>query len=217
MIMLAMKVALWCGGFGLLAVALGLVLQGLWRSLRRRDPAAQGMALIAEVRWRQAGRPTAGAALFLLAHGSLVVVPSGMAGVRVSQLSGTRPGTLHPGVHLIRPLIDSVELYSTRDQLLTTGPPSGGKGDVLTAQSKEGLSIGLAVTVRYRLDPQRLDHIHADLPQPVETQIVPPVVASAFREVLPQYMVREIFATRREEVRLKAAQAIGRKLKDDGI
>jgi regulator of protease activity HflC (stomatin/prohibitin superfamily) len=155
--------------------------------------------------------------LLFLAHESIVVVPSGMAGVRVSQLSGTRPGALHPGVHLVRPLIDTVALYSTRDQLLTTGTAPAGKGEVLTAQSKEGLSVGLAVSVRYRLDPLRLDHIHADLPPPVETQIVPPVVASAFREVLPQYMVREVFATRREEVRLKATQAITRKLKDDGI
>ena len=215
--MLAMKVALLCGGFGLLAAVLGLALHGVWRGLRRRDPAARDLAVFAEIRWAQAGRLSAVAVLLFLAHGSLVIVPSGMAGVRVSQLSGTRPGTLYPGVHLIRPLFDTVELYSTRDQLLTTGPAAGGKGDVLSAQTKEGLSLGLAVTVRYRLDPQRLDHIHADLPQPVETQIVPPVVASAFREVLPQYMVREIFATRREEVRLKAAQAIGRKLREDGI
>ena len=215
--MLAMKVALLCGGIGLLAAALGLVLHGLGRGWRRRDPAAPDTALFAEIRWKQAGRLAAVAALLLLADRSIVIVPSGMAGVRISQLSGTRPGTLYPGVHLVRPLIDTVELYSTRDQLLTTGPAPSGKGETLTAQTKEGLSVGLAITVRYRLDPQRLDHIHADLPQPVETQIVPPVVSSAFREVLPQYMVREIFATRREEVRLKAAQAIGRKLKEDGI
>ncbi len=215
--MLALKVALLCVGLGLLAVAVGLVLDGIWRGFRRRDPLAPLAVPFAAVRWRQVGRLAAAAVLLFLAHQSLVIVPSGIAGVRVSQLSGTRPGTLYPGVHLIRPLIDSVALYSTRDQLLTTGPGANGKGDVLSAQTKEGLSIGLAVTVRYRLDAQRLDHIHAELPQPVETQIVPPVVASAFREALPQYMVREIFATRREEVRLKAAETIGRKLKADGI
>jgi len=215
--MLALKVVLLCGGFGLLAAALGSVVYGLWQGFRRRDPAAHDLDLRAYVRWQQAARLTAVATLLFLINESLVIVPSGMAGVRVSQLSGTRPGTLYPGVHMIRPLIDTVELYSTRDQLLTTAPAANGKQEVLAAQTKEGLSIGLAVTLRYRLDPRRLDHIHADLPRPVETQIVPAVVASAFREVLPQYMVREIFATRREEVRLKAAQAIDRKLRDDGI
>ena len=62
-------------------------------------------------------------------------------------------------------------------------------------QSKEGLSIGLAVTVRYRLDPKRLDYVQSHLPQPVETEIVPPVVASAWRELAPNYTVREIFSS----------------------
>jgi regulator of protease activity HflC (stomatin/prohibitin superfamily) len=173
--------------------------------------------MLPQIRSKTVGRLAAAAVVLFLARASLVIVPSGMGGVRDSLLSGTRPGTLHPGVHLIRPLIDRVELYNTRDQLLTTGPGPSGKGEVLTAQTKEGLAIGLVVTVRYRLDSRRLDHIHADLPKPVETEIVPPVVASAFREVLPQYMVRETFATHREEVRQKAASIIIRKLKEDGV
>jgi len=39
------------------------------------------------------------------------VVPSGMAGIRVSQSSGTRPGTLYPGVHLIAPLVEDVAMF----------------------------------------------------------------------------------------------------------
>jgi regulator of protease activity HflC (stomatin/prohibitin superfamily) len=42
---------------------------------------------------------------------SIVVVPSGMAGVRVSQISGTLTGPLYPGTHFIVPLIHHVELY----------------------------------------------------------------------------------------------------------
>ena len=40
---------------------------------------------------------------------SIVVVPSGMGGVRISQMRGTLPGTLYPGVHFITPLVDSVQ------------------------------------------------------------------------------------------------------------
>jgi regulator of protease activity HflC (stomatin/prohibitin superfamily) len=75
----------------------------------------------------------------------------------------------------------------------------------------------MAVGVRYRLDPQRLAHIHADLPPDVDGDLVPVVVASAFREVVPNYMVREVFATRREEVRQRAADIITAKLGEDGI
>ena len=171
----------------------------------------------------------------LILSAGIVVVPSGMGGIRVSQTAGTRPGTLYPGIHFIVPLLDSVVLYDIRDQVLTTS--SAGKDglepatedeadrkearnkkpDAFTVQSKEGLSIGLAITVRYKLDARKLDFIHANLPQPIEKEIVPPVVSSVFRELAPNYTVREVFATRREEIRQNAAERITRKLESDGI
>ena len=53
--------------------------------------------------------------LAFLAGLSIEVVPSGMAGVRVSQLSGTLPGTLYPGTHFVLPMVQSLALYPTRD------------------------------------------------------------------------------------------------------
>jgi regulator of protease activity HflC (stomatin/prohibitin superfamily) len=196
--------------------------------LRRRDEERRRLAAappaidgpvpepLPPVRWRRARREAAVSVLFLLYGLSIVVVPSGRAGVRVSQLWGTRPGPLYPGVHVVKPLIEDVVLYDIRDHLW---PAAVGKTapEPLSVQSKEGLAVGLAVGVRYRLDPQRLAHIHADLPPDVDGDLVPVVVASAFREVVPNYMVREVFATRREEVRQRAADIIASKLGEDGI
>src|SRR6201999_2617911 len=84
-------------------------------------------------------------------------------------------------------------------------------------QSLEGLSIGLGITVRYRLDPNKLSGVQSRLPQPADKELVPPVVASAWRDLAPAYTVREIFSTKREEVRSRAAGVITRKLADDGI
>jgi regulator of protease activity HflC (stomatin/prohibitin superfamily) len=92
-----------------------------------------------------------------------------------------------------------------------------GGGDLLTVQAREGLNIGLAVSVRYRLDPQRLDAIHRNLPQPVGEQVVAPVVSTIYRQLAPNYMTREIFATKREELRAKAAELIVARLASDGI
>ena len=44
----------------------------------------------------------------------------------------------------------------------------------MTVQSREGLNIGLAVTVRYRLDPNKLASVQAHLPQPADKELVPP-------------------------------------------
>jgi regulator of protease activity HflC (stomatin/prohibitin superfamily) len=156
----------------------------------------------------------------------IVVVPSGMAGVRVSQTSGTLPGVLYPGAHFVVPLAETVVLFDTRDQLFTTGAledeskavsGKGIKSEPLNVQAKEGLTLGLSITARYRLDPKHLDYIQSNLPQPVEKEIVPAVVASAWRELVPNYTVREVFAAKREEVRKRATDVITKKLAADGI
>ncbi len=51
----------------------------------------------------------------------------------------------------------------------------------------------------------------------MEKEIVPPVISSVFRELAPNYTVREVFATRREDIRQNAAARITRKLEADGI
>jgi regulator of protease activity HflC (stomatin/prohibitin superfamily) len=222
--MLFLKYLLTWGGIAMIAIAAGILGYDLWLGLRYRLATETGTEPAPpppHVRWRGA------LGLALLAWGPIVlalgiiVVPSGMAGVRVSQTSGTLAGTLYPGAHFVTPLAESVALFDTRDQLFTTGSveaaASGKKPEPMNVQAKEGLTLGLAITVRYRLDPKHLDYIQANLPQPVEKEIVPGVVASAWRELVPNYSVRDVFATKREEVRRRAAEVITQKLAADGI
>ena len=99
----------------------------------------------------------------------------------------------------------------------TSGASAGKAGEVLTVQAREGLNIGIAVAVRYRLDPRRLTYIHANLPGNIGDEVVAPVVASTYRALAPNYMTREIFAIKREELRSQAAEAIKARLEADGI
>jgi regulator of protease activity HflC (stomatin/prohibitin superfamily) len=226
--MLFLKYLLLCGGIGMIVAAIAILARDFYFEMKYRQALASGAAPAnakPDIHWRHS------LALALLAWGpillamSIVVVPSGMGGVRVSQTSGTLPGTLYPGAHFVTPLAESLALFDTRDQLFTTGTVEDGKSEKrraerpapLNVQAKEGLSVGLAITIRYRLDPAHLDYIQANLPQPVETEIVPAVVASAWRELVPNYTVREVFATKREEVRSRAAAVITQKLAADGI
>jgi regulator of protease activity HflC (stomatin/prohibitin superfamily) len=226
--MLFLKYLLLCGGMGMIVASLVILSRDFYFEMKYRQSLAAGATPAnsrPDIHWRNS------LALALLAWGpillalSIVVVPSGTGGVRVSQTSGTLPGTLYPGAHFVMPLAESLTLFDTRDQLFTTGSVEDGKSEKrraekpapLNVQAKEGLSLGLAITIRYRLDPAHLDYIQANLPQPVETEIVPAVVASAWRELLPNYTVREVFATKREEVRSRAAAVITQKLAADGI
>jgi len=229
--MLALKDLLIAGGLGMILAAVSILLYDLYQEVlyRRALAAPAGEVVVPgrpENRWRIA------LALAMLAWGpillacSIVVVPSGTGGVRVSQTSGTLQGTLYPGVHFVVPLVEDVALFDTRDQVFTTGTSEdgraaaanvSGKSQLLNVQAKEGLTLGMAITVRYRLDPKRLDYIQSNLPRPVEKEIVPPIVASVWRELVPNYTVRDVFSAKREEVRQRAAGMITQKLAADGI
>src|ERR1700720_2077155 len=177
--MLALKYLLVAGGLGMILVAVCILAYDLYREMLHRRalavPEAGPVEPRPQLRWRTS------LALVMLAWGpllvafSIVVVPSGRAGVRVSQMSGTLPGTLYPGVHMVVPLVEDVALFDTRDQVFTTGaseaakPSAGGlptKPQLLDVQAKEGLTLGLAITVRYRLDAKKLDYIQGDFPRP---------------------------------------------------
>lgn len=219
--MLFLKYVLLAAGVSLFMTAVLVVLfeaQRVWhlsRSLGPDDPWPAPRPLL----WGKAARLAVLAGLVMLPALSIAVIPTGTAGVRVSQISGTLPGTLYPGTHAIVPLIHKVELYNTRDRIFTTVPVEAPKATEppLKVYSKEGLPVGLGITVRYQLDPQRLVHVQRNLPQPVETEILPPVVANAFRQTVATYMVRDVFSDKREEVRRLAADAITRKLASDAI
>jgi len=212
--MIVLKVLLEFIGYAMLAAAAGLALRDLTTFYRKPQPDTRMLHLA----WRLPARVALLGLIPLLAGLSIAVVPAGMGGVRVSQISGTLPQTLYPGLHFVMPLVQSVETYDLRDQLFETTMLAGSKaGDSLRVQTREGLELGLAVTVRFRLDPRRLAYIHANLPQPVEKELVPPIVASAFRDLTPRYLVRELFATKRDEIRQTASIAITQKLAPDAV
>jgi hypothetical protein len=123
--MLALKNLMMAGGIGMMIAAVCILAYDLYRGVLQRRALATAEAVAAPVVlcWRTS------LALAMLAWGpilmalSIVVVPSGMAGVRVSQMSGAEAGTLYPGIHLVTPLIEDVALFDTRDQILRPGCP----------------------------------------------------------------------------------------------
>ena len=236
--MLLLRFLLFCTTFGLLACAAGMVMYDIFlayeldrllrRSPKAADPPQAGQVpLLApatprirrQIRIKPAAKLVAIAAACGVVGQSIVVIPDGEGGVRVSQIWGVMPGTLYPGTHLVAPFLDHVQTYNIRDQVFATAASEGPKekNEILAVDAKEGLSVGLAVTVRYRIDARRLDFVQTNLAQPIDTQIVEPVVTSVFRELAPNYVVRDVFSTKRDEFTQRAAQQITTRLAPDGI
>jgi regulator of protease activity HflC (stomatin/prohibitin superfamily) len=215
--MVLLRYLLVFGGIMLLVGAVVILIMDVYQILKfRKDSTREAPP---PPRWHAAITLGACAVAPLLLGLSIAVVPSGSAAVRINQFAGTRPGTLYPGVHWIFPLVEEIELYDTRDGIFTTQAVDDPKKEktALRVQTREGLMVGLAVALRYRLDPSKLSYIHANLPQPLDQEMIAPTVASALRDIAPGYLVRELFSTKREEVRQAAAARIVAKLGVDGI
>lgn len=237
--MLFLKFLFMAIGWVLFGSAAGVVGYDVWSAMqlqrllkRKNEPAEMsGESLLRPIATsRPAGTPkpvryalaakllVAACAAFLLAL-SIFLVPDGFAGLRISQISGVRPGTLYPGVHVITPLVDRVALFDVHDNSYVTKAVDDPKtkGEYLDVQAREGLSLGIGIAVRYHLDPSRLAYIHENVPQPVEREVVAPVVASILRNYAAGYVVRDVFTAKREEFRERTTDAITKRLAADGI
>ena len=140
--MIALKTMLMILGVLLMTVAAGIPLHGLWMQLRyvmKKKSNGDGMLLESgepepsPIPWKGPVALALVACIPLLMAGSMVVVPSGMGGVRVSQIGGTEPGTLYPGLHFVTPMIETVQMFDLRDHLFTAGIVDAGKPGVRPA------------------------------------------------------------------------------------
>src|SRR5216684_6044799 len=174
--MFAIKWLLMAAGVAMFGTAAGVVAYDVYLAMRFQKLIGSGEPGAAEkagtrrsIRWQFAAKIFGWAWAPLLLALSVAMVPEGSGGVRISQISGVQQGTLYPGIHLIVPLVQRVAVYDLRDHLFTTtaAPDAATKNEILAVQSREGLTIGLAISVRYRLDPQRLAYLHANLAPPV--------------------------------------------------
>src|SRR5262249_28821228 len=121
--MLFLKYLLLITGWGLLGWAAAIALNNLYQVVqshrqKRIHIAPEEKPAKPRLYWTTAKWTFLGAWLPLILAMGIVVVPSGMGGIRVSQTSGTRPGTLYPGVHWVTPLVESSHLYVLANNFL---------------------------------------------------------------------------------------------------
>ncbi|KGQ22948.1 prohibitin family protein [Thermus filiformis] len=190
---------------GLLGVALALVGLAL---LFLPQPRRQGGLLIG-----------AGLLLVLLAN-SFVVVPAGHVGVVFNVFRGVQDRPLGEGVHLVIPGLQSVVLYDARVKEVTLSAPHEGerKADTsIRARSKEGLEIGVDVTVQYRVRAQEAPRLHKDVgPGYLETLIIPQI-RSKVRDAVGQYNAAELISTERTSLELFVTEALEKALAERSI
>jgi len=137
---------------------------------------------------------------------SFVVVPAGHVGVVFNVLGGVQPTPLGEGLRLVIPGVQSVVLYDARLKEVTLAKgraPAGASSpgeDAITARSKEGLEIGVDVTVQYRIKREEAPQLHRNLgPGYLETLIVPQI-RSKVRDAVGLFNAAELISTQRTQL-----------------
>lgn len=145
----------------------------------------------------------------------LQTIKNGEVGVRVNRLTGNTV-VLQEGPVLVVPRIHGIVRYSLRDQVYR--PVQSAKADgAAPFQSVEGLSLGVDLTIRYALDPERTGAMARKLPEDIAGQVVEPQVQGVIYKVFTRYTVREIFSSKRAEIEQIIAKELKVKLAEDGI
>ena len=142
-------------------------------------------------------------------------VGRGEAAVRVNQLTGNATEVREGGV-LVIPGLHELRRFSLRDQVYR---PEGGDSAEGSApfQSVEGLSIGVDISVRYALDPNRIASMARALPDDIGGEVVKPAVLGVLYKTLARYTVREIFSSKRPEIVQVIEDELKPLLDKDGI
>jgi len=161
------------------------------------------------------GAALVGCALLLVFRPPVQVVAPGEVGVRINRLTGG-VSVVPEGPTLMLPLVHELRRYSLRDQVYRPQESATSEG-AAPFQSVEGLSVGVAVTVRYALDPSRVGEVAKRLPANVGADLLEPVVDGVLHHELSKRTVREIFTDKRVEIQDEIQTELRDLLGKDGI
>ncbi|HZN53886.1 MAG TPA: prohibitin family protein [Candidatus Polarisedimenticolaceae bacterium] len=157
-------------------------------------------------------------ALLVVLVTSIRVVPVGHALVVFNTV--TKGFRLAPqGVTFVLPVVSQTELYDLR-RLEYTMSSTSGEGrkpnvdDSLWSPTKEGLQVGIDLTVWHHLDPAKVVTIHQKIGPAYEEKIIRPAVRSVIRLVISEYAVMDVYSSKRatiqDEINVKIRQLLER-------
>jgi len=142
--------------------------------------------------------------VLLLLLTSFRVVPVGHALVIFNTVTKSfRLG--RQGITFVAPFISATQDYDLRRLEYTMSGVSGEgrKSDIddsLWSPTKEGLQVGIDLTVWHHVDPDRLISIHQKIGPDYEDKIIRPAIRSVIRLVISEYAVMDVYSAKRAEI-----------------
>lgn len=146
-----------------------------------------------------------GLAIALISQ-SFVVVPAGQVGVVFNVITGVQPRPLGEGFHVLLPVIQEPILYDARLKEVTLAIPlpgtrqPGPSEEAITARSKEGLEIGVDVTIQYRIKRDEAPLLHRNVGATYLDTLVVPQIRAKIRDSVGQFNAADLISTQRTQL-----------------
>jgi regulator of protease activity HflC (stomatin/prohibitin superfamily) len=151
----------------------------------------------------------------IVQHPPTDTVSHGEAGIRVNRMTGSF-SQVGEGVVVMFPGVHELRRYPLRDQVYKPERSAKANGEA-PFQSSEGLSIGVELSIRYALDPNRLIALQGTLPGDIGAERVEPAAQGTLYKVFTKYTVREIFSNKRQQIQDEIEKELKPRLLADGI
>ncbi|MBW2732890.1 MAG: prohibitin family protein [Deltaproteobacteria bacterium] len=142
-------------------------------------------------------------------------IDPGELGLRTNRITGG-VHRLGEGWALVLPLVHRLERLPLRDQVYRPKKSTHAKG-AAPFQSFEGLSLGVDVSVRYALDPERVAKLSVALPKDLGKSLIEPVIDGVLHRTFSRHTVRDIFSAKRTEIEKKIRDDLALLLAKDGV
>jgi regulator of protease activity HflC (stomatin/prohibitin superfamily) len=170
--------------------------------------------------WRRRGRLFALGLIAATVYGAyrhppVETVESGEIAMRSNRVTGQQ-AAFAAGPVLMVPGLHELHRYSLRDRVLRPADSARADG-AAPFQSREGLSLGVDLSLRYALDPKRVAGIARQLPADIDHDVVEPALHGVIYRIFTSYTVKEIFSSKRTEIQQKIVAELRPRLAADGI
>jgi regulator of protease activity HflC (stomatin/prohibitin superfamily) len=160
-------------------------------------------------------------ALLTLLPRCLLVVQPGYEAVIFNRLTGVEMTPRREGIHLLIPVLQFPTLYDVRTQTYNMTSRSEERSvkadDTLTALTADGQRVDLDVSVRYRLDPDRVPEIHRNVGPDYLNKIIRPASQAVVRNVIARYSAIGVYSEQRAEIQEQIAAELSRLMQPEGL
>lgn len=153
-------------------------------------------------------------AIVVLAN-TILVIDAGKTAVIFNNLTGNL-SVRDPGTHFLMPGVQRPIIYDTRVQTYTmsaTYSEGEVKGDdAIDCLTKDGQVVRMDITLRFHLDPQKVDQLHKSIGLDYLSKVVRPEIRSAVRLAVSAYGVTEVYSEKRTEIQTNIVDSLNTKL-----